>query len=169
MPAGVLGTAFQPGRPEDQQTNGTGVRPSPVQQAIQILSLRLPRVLGAAAPLDRSLLVAPRAPHVNAIVESILQRVLSGQTGGGAPETAGAVRRRTGSVSDELGQLLGSLPIGSPGAPRIGIEQPAPSPVRDVRARPMPVGPTVPPNRGLSRTFEDPGLRTSLSGFTPLV
>lgn len=59
----AFGLSFAPGQPSNQQQRpgGAGGVVSPVQQAIQMLSLRLPRVAGAQALAPGPLLQGPGA------------------------------------------------------------------------------------------------------------
>lgn len=91
----ALGMTFAPGSGESgngDQPNGPA--PSPVQQAIQLLSLRLPRVAGASSPAPQALLGGRGAmpgqggaglpgPTGNPIVQQLLMAMLGGQAGGG--------------------------------------------------------------------------------------
>lgn len=76
------GVSFQPGSLEDpsQRRTGTGNGSQQgVQEAIRVLSLRLPKVMGSQAPVAAPLLTAPGsggAPHVDSIVQQVLQRYL---------------------------------------------------------------------------------------------
>lgn len=86
------GINFQPGAP-DQQQNGQGLsrqsnpQQEGVQQAIKVLSLRLPKVVGAQASVAAPLLQSQGGggrPHVDSIVESVLKKYLPSE-GGSAP------------------------------------------------------------------------------------
>jgi hypothetical protein len=49
----ILGTAFSP---TDQQDPTQRTRPNPIAQALQVISLRMPRLLGAVAPAASQIL-----------------------------------------------------------------------------------------------------------------
>lgn len=82
----MIGVSFQPGADQFGQQNGNG-RPSGgsgVQEAIRVLSLRLPRVLGAQSAASMPLLTSQGSggnPRVDSIVNQVLSRV--GGMGGG--------------------------------------------------------------------------------------
>jgi len=76
------GVSFQPSSPEQEQQNQpTNGRPpgSPhgVQEAIKVLSLRLPKVVGAQAVAPSALLKSSGSggrPHVDSVVQQVLQK-----------------------------------------------------------------------------------------------
>jgi hypothetical protein len=76
----MLGVSFQPGSQDFGQQEGQG-RPSAgsgVQEAIRVLSLRLPRVVGAQSPASMPLLTSQGSggnPMIDSIVNQILSRV----------------------------------------------------------------------------------------------
>lgn len=92
----IPGVNFQPGQQSYGQQNGqrgpsrlSGGSPQGVQEAIKVLSLRLPKVVGARAVSPAPLLTSQGSggnPNVDSIVESVLSRMFPGQqTGGPAP------------------------------------------------------------------------------------
>lgn len=90
----MIGVSFQPGSDQFGQQNGNGapLNGSGVQEAIKILSLRLPRVLGAQPAASMPLLTSQGSggnPRIDAIVNQIMSRVMPGQQGpsfGGPPQ-----------------------------------------------------------------------------------
>lgn len=76
----MIGVSFQPGTSEADQMKRreqTGSAQG-VQEAIKVLSLRLPKVVGAQAAAPQALLTAPGAqgnPNVDSIVESVLSKM----------------------------------------------------------------------------------------------
>ena len=94
--ADSLGLTFAPtaaAQQDDKMRQG-----SPLQQAIQVLSLRLPRIMGARPIAPQQLLGAQGAaggsPYGNpsAIVQQIMQQILGGKTPPvGVPPTGGIV------------------------------------------------------------------------------
>lgn len=90
----IPGVNFQPGAQSYGQQNGQG-GPSRqqgsnqgVQEAIKVLSLRLPKVVGARAVAPAPLLTSQGSggnPNVDSIVESVLSRMFPGQGSGPAP------------------------------------------------------------------------------------
>ena len=80
----MIGVNFQPGANGENGENGNG-RPSSgsgVQEAIRILSLRLPRVMGAQGVAPMPLLTSQGSggnPRVDSIVNQVLSRVMPGQ------------------------------------------------------------------------------------------
>lgn len=88
----MTGVSFQPGADDrENQQNGNGSqRPSGggVQEAIRILSLRLPRVLGAQAASSLPLLTSQGSggnPRVDAIVNQVMSRMPPAQAQAGGP------------------------------------------------------------------------------------
>lgn len=88
-----------------------------VQEAIQILSMRLPQVLGARAPAPRALLEAPGAAGgggaeaiASAVVRSVLQSVLGGEAP--APSPGGGLTSLLGATpSAPVTRAVGPAPI----------------------------------------------------------
>lgn len=89
----ALGISFVPGQGSQQQQQA-GVEPAgpPLQQALQLLSLRLPRVAGANAILPRPLLngrpggsPVPGTPEWDELMKRLLPGGGGSMPGGGAP------------------------------------------------------------------------------------
>lgn len=82
----IGGVNFQPGSGFGGQTRKADSRaPEGVQEAIKVLSLRLPKVVGAQAVSPQALLTSQGSggnPNVDSLVEKVLQRVFPSQTGG---------------------------------------------------------------------------------------
>lgn len=73
----MIGVNFQPGT-QDQQNGQQRSAPQNVQEAIKVLSLRLPKVVGANAISPQALLSSQGGganPRVDSLVQSILQRM----------------------------------------------------------------------------------------------
>lgn len=76
----MIGVSFQPGSEQNGQSPNGGSKPSSgsgVQEAIRILSLRLPRVLGAQGVAPMPLLTSQGSggnPRVDQIVNQVLAR-----------------------------------------------------------------------------------------------
>lgn len=80
----LTGVSFQPSEPRPGY--GGPQRPSgnPVQEAIKVLSLRLPRTVGARPVAPAPLLTAPGGagnPRVDSIVQQVLAKMFGGQQG----------------------------------------------------------------------------------------
>lgn len=76
----MIGVSFQPGQ-NGQQNGQAGSQPTGggVQEAIKVLSLRLPKVLGAQAAVPMPLLTSQGSggnPRVDSIVQQILARIM---------------------------------------------------------------------------------------------
>ena len=85
----IGGVSFQPGSLDQkrQQMQANGQSSEGVQEAIKVLSLRLPKVVGAQAVAPSALLRSQGSggnPHVDSIVERVLSKMFPGQ-GGPAP------------------------------------------------------------------------------------
>lgn len=94
----MIGASFQPGVDKDRERPGGQSRPpgsnQGVQEAIKVLSLRLPKVVGAQAVSPQALLSSQGSrgnPRVDSIVESVLSQMFpsgaapSGQVPSAAP------------------------------------------------------------------------------------
>src|SRR6185503_7874749 len=146
---------------EQGNTDPNGQKPTPIQQAIQTLSLRIPRTVGAGSPIPGQLLNAPGGsalggnPNAAALLEQI-RRMLFGGGGANFGHPGGPVP--TGG---------GVPPGGMPGAPRVtpgsgDVPMPPapPSPIGETghskEREPDPIAPpTAPaaPTGGLNREF----------------
>jgi hypothetical protein len=86
----ALGKSFAPSDDGSVARRG-GPSPAPIQEAIKVLSLQMPRVVGASAPNAASLMAgAPGAgggglggPTSNPILEQLLRALFAGGAGGG--------------------------------------------------------------------------------------
>src|SRR3990167_3724936 len=97
MDDGGLGVTFVPtGREQRQKQVG-----SPLQQAIEVLSLRLPQFAGARSPIPQELMGAPGGGGgMNSVIESILAQILGrGQN----PNLGASV---PGAAPNALGQAV---------------------------------------------------------------
>lgn len=104
----IGGVNFQPGNAGDQQRRATGGSPDGIQEAIKVLSLRLPKVVGARAVSPQALLQSPGSggnPRVDSIVQSVLSRMFPGQ---GGPQPSAPMLPSGG------GQTSGTMPTGTP-------------------------------------------------------
>lgn len=76
----MIGKSFQPG--EDKAVQAGEARGSGVQEAIKVLSLRLPKVVGAQAATPMPLLQSQGSggnPRVDSIVQSVLSKIFPTQ------------------------------------------------------------------------------------------
>jgi hypothetical protein len=117
-----IGLSFMPGGGGGTDPNAQ--KPTPVQQAIQLLSLRIPRTVGAASGAPQSLLDSPGGsmlggnPNSAAILEEIRRRLFGG---GGAPPSGPfqpSVPRMPlpgAPPADEGGAPFGTPRVGFPG------------------------------------------------------
>jgi len=135
----AIGVSFLPGQQQGQAGAGTGTADpqEAVSQAIKILSLRLPRVVGAGAIASPALLNAPGAAgvsgsgmNIDRLVQMILQGILPGSAVSGAAATPGG-----SEISPTLAQIFaqtrpsGAMTGAQTGPPSTGVPAPAaPSP-----------------------------------------
>jgi len=151
--AGQLGIRFKPDAKQALMGKQQGSREG-LQRAIQLISLRYPRVIGAQSPVgDRSLLAgegAPRPAGFNpnaAIMQAMIQALASGHTPpsvlptrpGAAPRprSQGAAVQRQGRRRD-------------PSRPSTGLTNiPSPSFTPGIDTRPMPL-----PTGSVSREWD---------------
>lgn len=139
--AGNFGVSFVPGGQAENNRDKVGQQASQAaQQAIQFLSLRLPRVTGAQGLAPAPLLNAPGGSGMpSGVIEALLR--LAGM--GGTPIGGGPV----GAMPF---QPPPQTPIGMPGAPGGG----APPPPRIVPGEQGPL--TPPPTFGAPRPPQPP-------------
>lgn len=144
--ADTFGITFSP--TSAQQQDDELRQGSPLQQAIQFLSLRMPRILGSR-PIAPELLLHSQGGgggmQPNAVVQSILAQILGragmggmGAMGGGAPNAA---MMGGGARNAIMGAVQGFAPSGQAPTPRVipGIQG-------DPGAGGMPAPPTPPPS-----------------------
>src|SRR3990167_9613316 len=97
MNDGSLGISFAPSvRERRQQDVG-----SPLQRAIQVLSLRLPRFVGSRAPIPQGLLAAGGGGSGlgNSVVQSVLASLAGPQAGGAVNPWAATAASLAGPAS----------------------------------------------------------------------
>ena len=104
----MIGVNFQPGSNQDNGQNGQARPPaSGVQEAIKVLSLRLPKVVGAQGVTPMPLLTSQGAggnPRVDSVVNQIMQRIGPMPQQAPAPQTAGP------SFGGEVGGMYSTPP-----------------------------------------------------------
>ena len=129
--AGEFGLSFSPTGKDDQQQ--AGANQTPIQDAIKVLSLRIPQFHGGIAP--QQLLGGPGS---------------AGLPGGGAPGVGGI----PGGLDEFLRRLFGmggGMPGGMPGGPMAGPPTPSVRPGGEPGQMPVPpepapqIGGVVPP------------------------
>ena len=80
-----LGLSFMPGGQQDASGSPNGQRPTPVQSAIQTLSLRIPKTVGAASGAPEALLTSPGGSALgNPNSAALLEQLRRWLFGGGA-------------------------------------------------------------------------------------
>ena len=97
----AYGVSFQPGA--DQQAGTMGRRTPPVQQAIKLLSLRLPSVIGAKALAPQALLQgqgSAGAGQSNALM-MWLKKLLQDSSGGESPPQLSSMEAQSGASGGE--------------------------------------------------------------------
>ena len=132
-PPSGLGSSFSPQDPQKK----TALAGTPIQQALQILSLHLPRILGAGAPAPRELLAAGGqfrpAPNVTGLVGPPAAVGAPPPSFQGPPVQVGGPPGMAGTPGFQFGQPPGQMPGPpqyAPGqAPHPMMPPPAPSPV----------------------------------------
>jgi len=158
----IGGVSFQPGQNDPTKI---GQKPSAergVQEAIKILSLRLPKVVGARALAPSALLNAQGSggnPRVDSVVNTVLQRFLPGGAGAGqAPPAAPMIPAGapTGGGFTPGAQPPPNMPLSDffptgNAAPRItpGDDQPRPPVIGDRPTTPGGREDVTPPSGGI--------------------
>lgn len=135
-----LGISFMPGAQGDQ---GNNPQQTPVQQAIQTLSLRIPRVVGAGSLAPGQLLNAPGGaglggnPNSAALLEQIRRMLF----GGGSVPGPGQFHPALPHLPGEPGGTPRVIPGEPPNAPREVAGPPTPEVPAPVPAPPPVAGP----------------------------
>lgn len=162
------GASFQPGL-NDNGDEERRRRNAGVQEAIKVLSLRMPRVVGASAPAPSALLNAPGSggnPQIDSVVNQILQRVMG--SGGQAPTNAApsvpmsAPSATRPSPTTPLSSMMrpsspAVAPHAPPSAPQQGFRPPTPPPPSFTFPAPNPGDLDTPPPRD---TTPSPGFES---------
>lgn len=128
-----FGLSFAPfsGRP-GYGDNGGSSPLSPVQEAIQILSLRRPTVLGAQAPVNSALLGQPSGgPDLSALLQTLLKNFGQGQYH--PPQFPKMTDPGSAMMSGSFPPMMPSAPSGPSGGgslpnPSLGFQQPGKEP-----------------------------------------
>lgn len=135
------GVNFQPGTQDDQQRYGNGSRPpgssQGIQEAIKVLSLRLPKVVGANAVAPNALLSSQGGggnPHIDSLVDSVLAKYFPQASQGRAVAPmipAGGMQReqpQQGYGQPMPPQQRPMMPAAAPStAPRVIVSDPPPN------------------------------------------
>lgn len=139
----MLGQSFFPGGDEEQRLRQEGTGPvNPVQEAIKILSLKLPRVIGANAPVPQLLLTSlgsgalPSGNRDGTRASNPLEDLIRRMTGGTTPPPPNFEY-----VTDP--QKQGTLTTSAPQAPTIPVTGggPRPNSNQSDLPEPPPMGP----------------------------
>lgn len=159
----AYGVSFQPGA--QQNGNGTGerdrsARATPVQQAIQLLSLRLPSVVGARALAPQGLLQGQGSAGLatsGMSLEAFLRRLMQ-QSGAGIPAQAQGVFDVPSAQQDREGGISRSLPQPGP-QPQSGGSAPpllTPGPPRFTPGQTTAGGPSPSPEWSAPKPTPEP-------------
>lgn len=117
MPQDPLGISFAP----DSGSQQNSQKPTPVQQAIQTLSLRIPRVVGAGSLAPQGLLTAPGGgglsgnPNAAAFLEELRRRLFGG--GGQFPTASPPITAPSGPKTVDPGSSQPQPGSGQPAMP----------------------------------------------------
>lgn len=127
----IGGVNFQPGslQQEQQRRQEQTGSAQGVQEAIKVLSLRLPKTVGAQATVAPQLLNSQGSggrPHVDSIVESVLAKYFPGA--GEAQASAPMIPSDAPSQAPVESPQVPSANAGQPEAPRQQPQTPAPQP-----------------------------------------
>lgn len=147
----IPGVTFQPGAMGGEQPNGQR-RDQGVQEAIKVLSLRLPKVVGAQALAPQPLLTSPGSdgnPRVDSIIENILKRMFPTAANASAP--APMIPSGGGDSAPPLGY-----------APPMGYQQPARRAPDVDRYEPVTRSPQTPRIQPGAETPREPLLETPI-------
>lgn len=147
------GLSFSPFNQRPGQA-APGVAQSPVQDAIKILSFRMPSVVGASAPAPSGLLGGPTPQGAGVgggLMQEFLKRLLIGQQATGGPSPAPSMPSMSSPMG--LGQTnpfsasMGSSPSSMP-SPDTSNPLPASVQFKDPLDRMQPPGVPAPPMPG---------------------
>lgn len=139
----MFGINFQPGMQEQQGQNGNGSRPSGggVQEAIKVLSLRLPKVVGAHGIAPMPLLTSEGSggnPRVDSIVQQILSRMGVDAYPSAVP-ILGAAFGASNTMPPSAPWGAQAPPQGPLAKPKIAFSDPTPPPQPEGALFPRPV------------------------------
>jgi len=156
-----LGLSFMPG--ESGATDPNKPQPSPVQQAIQTLSLRIPRTVGAASGAPQALLTSGGGSMLggNPNAASILEQLRRLFMGGGA--NLGGPSASQSPAVGMPGAPMGNEPSvggGTRFAPSFGFGDPEGDPINPPAAAPPPA--PIGGGMGTRAPFEDRGDRRQI-------
>lgn len=176
MQGDPFGVSFSPAQQGGQGQAQAGPRQSPVQQAIQTLSLRMPRVAGAGSLAPQALLNSPGGANMSGPVDAAsmleqIKRMLFGNqqpgqvgTGPDLPRDNGGSAPTPPSPMDPGGR---GMPVPGPG----GFTppwQPPQQPGAPPEAPPAPpMAPSVTPGGGDTRDPEQPYQPPPMAPSTP--
>ena len=152
----AIGVSFVPSQPPAAGTDARTVNTAnpAVQQAIQTLSLRLPRVVGSQALAPSALLHGAGSAglsgsgSVDAIVQSVLKRMLpqaGSQTTQPAPAAPGMPQAPAVSGAQTGAPVLAGMPAPAASAPSASVASSQPVPVAPLPQQPRPWTPPVTP------------------------
>lgn len=164
--ADPFGVSFSPANQQSGNTQQQQGRPTPVQQAIQTLSLRIPRVAGAGSLAPQALLNSPGGANVGGPVDAAsmleqIKRMLFGNqqpgqigTGPDLPRDNGGSAPMPPSPMDPGGR---GMPVPGPGGFTPPWQPPPQQPGAPPEAPPAPpMAPSVTPGGGDTRDPEQP-------------
>ncbi len=125
----AIGVSFVPSTPNQTGTSGSNAAVTPLQQAIQFLSLRLPKILGQGAIAPAATMTAAGgaglpadAGGVEAFLRNLIQQAgQSGRPGSTAPTMAAA-------LPSNYAPTTPAVPGATPTAPTPAIPPPEPPP-----------------------------------------
>lgn len=146
----MIGASFQPGIDKDRDPRMQGQSRAPganqgVQEAIKVLSLRLPKVVGAQAV---SPLIGGQGARGNPRVDSIVESVLAQMFPSG-PAPSGQVASAAPSYQPQVEQFRNVLNTGAQRqSPAVDLT-PSGMPTPNIIVGPSPPGTTPPPPSGM--------------------
>lgn len=169
---GQLGITFKPDEQQAMMGRRNAGREG-LQQAIQMLSLRYPKVLGASSPVGDPSLLAGRSPRISGFNPdaAILQAMIRALSGGGpaamaqplgSPRGTTPQSRSGGSRSVSTPSRL-PAPSFTPGIDTYGTPPPTGTVSRDWAAPQADVLRTVPGNPAAAAQRSSTGYRSALT------
>lgn len=171
MANGPIGISFLPSQENAEQGMQRGAMEGDLGEAFKILSLRMPRVLGARAPTARENLTSPGAGGLSAVAGQMAGASRDGQGGGFNPNAAlfeALIAAMMGGGS--MGKQ-GSVDVGSPNFNFLGEGGPAPGTFNpggeEEGTYPFPPGPARTPGNGVPLAQGSPYTRNAPSKFEP--
>lgn len=171
MANGPIGISFLPSQENAEQGMQRGAMEGDLGEAFKILSLRMPRVLGARAPTARENLTSPGAGGLSAVAGQMAGASRDGHGGGFNPNAALFEALIAAMLGGDTMGKRGFVDVGRPNINMLGEGAPTPGELNpggeDDAMYPFPPGPPRTPGAGQPLAQGSPYTRNAPSKFEP--